>query len=82
MGRNTWGIVPRKSLADHNLLPVTWYFKFNRKLDCIIRKFKEQYCVREDVQNILSPEPLNPYYPVVQWETVMLVLIFQCIIGL
>ena len=33
------------------------------------------------VQNKLSPEPLRSYYTVVQWATVRLMLIFQCIIG-
>ena len=35
-----------------------------------------------NVQNILSPEPLDSYSPVVQLATVSLVLILHCIIGL
>ena len=40
------------------------------------------YSVRGVVQNILSLEPLNLYYPVVQWYTVGLIFILQFIIGL
>ena len=34
----------------------------------------------EDAQNRMSPEPLNLYSPVVQWATVSLMLILQCIL--
>ena len=44
--RDTWEIVLRKSVADHNVLPGTWSFKCKRKPDWTIRKFKAQYCVR------------------------------------
>ena len=30
----------------------------------------------------MSPKPLNSYYSVVQWATVRLMLILQCILGL
>ena len=56
-------------------------FKCKRKTDWKIRKFKAQYCVRGDFQKILSPKPPNLYYPVVQWATVRLLFILQCIIG-
>ena len=82
MIRDTWEIVLRKSVADKNVLPGIWYFKCKRKPDWTIRKFKERYCVRGDIQKLLSPKPLNSYSPVVQWATVRLMLIFQCILGL
>ena len=75
MRRVTWDIVSRKSVVDHNVIPGTWSFKFKRKPDWTTRKFKAQYCVREDVQNIMPPEPLNSYSPVVHWATVRLMLI-------
>ena len=65
MRRDTWDIVSRKSVDDHNVLPGTWYLKCKRTSDWTIRKLKAQYCVRGDVQKILSHEPLNLYYPVV-----------------
>ena len=59
MRRDTWEIVLRKSIADHNVLPGTWSFKCNSKPDWMINKFKAQYCVRGYIQKILSPEPRN-----------------------
>ena len=38
--------------------------------------------MRGDVHHILSPEPLNTYSPVVQWFTLILMLILKFIIGL
>ena len=66
MRRDTWEIVSRKSVADQNVLPGTWYFKCKRKPDWTIRKFKAQYCVRGDIQKRFSPKPLNSYSIVVQ----------------
>ena len=33
MRRDTWEIVLRKSVDDHNMLPGTWSFKCKRKSD-------------------------------------------------
>ena len=82
MRRDTWEIVSRKSVTDHNVLSGTWSFKCKRKPDWKIRKFKARYCVRGDIQKILSPKPLNSYSPVVQWATVRLMLTLRCILGL
>ena len=82
MRRDTWEIVLSKSVADHSVIPGTWSFKCKRKTDWKIRTFKVQYCVIGDIQNRLSPKPLNSYSPVVQWATVRLMLILQCILGL
>ena len=82
MRRDTWEIVSRKSVADNNVLPGTWYFKYKRKPDWTIRKFKTQYCVRGDIQKRFSPKPLNSYSTVVQRATVKLMLILQYILGL
>ena len=82
MRTHTWDIVSRKSFADKNFLPGTLSLKCKRKHDCTIREFKAQYCVRGDIQKILSPKPLNSYSPVVQWATVRLMLILKYILGL
>ena len=82
MGRDTWDIVSRKSVDDHNVLPGTWYLNCKKIPDWKIREFKARYCVRGDVQKRLSPKPLNLYYPVVQYATVMLMLVLQCILVL
>ena len=82
MIRDPWEIVSSNSVSDYNVLPGTFSLKCKRKPDCTIRKFKALYCVRGDDQKRLPPKPLNYYSPVVQWATVRLMLIFQCIIGL
>ena len=80
MKREAWDIVSRNLVSDHNVLPVTWYFKFKMKPGWTSRKFKALYYVRVDVQNRLSHQPLNSYSPVVQWYIVMFLLILQFII--
>ena len=70
--RKTWEIVSRKSVADNNVLPEKWSFKYKSKPDWKIRKFKARYFVRGDIQKQLYPKPLNSYSPVVQWATVRL----------
>ena len=82
MIRETWEDLPKKSVTDKLFFSGTWYFKYDRKPDWNICKFKAQYCVRGDPQKRISPEPLNPYSPVVQCSTVRLMLIYQCILGL
>ena len=72
MIRDTWEIFLRRSFADHNVLPGTWYFKCKRKHDWTISKFKSRYCVIGHVHKIMYPEPLDSYYPVVQLATVRL----------
>ena len=82
MRRDTREIVLRKSVTDHNVLPGTRSFKCKRKPDWRIRKFNPRYCVRRDIQNILSHKSLNSCSTVVQWSTVRLMFILQCILGL
>ena len=82
MRRYTWDNVSSKSVAYHNVLPGMWSFKCKSKTDWTIKKFKVLYCVRGDVQKRLSPEPLISYSPVVYWDIVRLMFIFQCTIGL
>ena len=82
MRKDTREIVSRKSVADHNVLTGTWSFKCKRKPDWKIRKFKARYYVRGDIQKILSPKPLNSYFPVFQWAAVRLMLTLKCILGL
>ena len=81
MRRETWEIVSSNSVADNNVLRVKFSFKCKRKHYRTIRKLMARYYVRGDVQQRLSPEPLNSYSSVVQWATLRLTLILQCIIG-
>ena len=55
--RDTWEIVSRYSVADHNVLPEKISFKFKSRHDWTISKFKALYCVRGSAQKRLSPEP-------------------------
>ena len=71
----------RKSVADNNMIPGTFYFKWKRKPDWTISKSKSKYSVRGNVQKRLSHKPLNLYSTVVQWDTVRLILILHCILG-
>ena len=48
MRRNTWEIVTRKSVGDHNFLSLTCSFKYNMENSWTISKFKVIYCVRVD----------------------------------
>ena len=80
MINNKWEIVSSNSIADHNVLPETCYFKCKRNPDWTIRIFKARYCVRGDIQKRLFPEPLNSYFLVVQWATARLMFILQCIL--
>ena len=48
----------------------------------MISKLKAQYFVRGDFQKRISLEPLNSYFPLVKWETVMLVFILCCSLSL
>ena len=73
--RETWEVVTSKSVAYHNVHPETWSFKCKRKPDWTIRKLKRQYFVRGDFQKIITPEPLDLYYAVVQWSKVISMLI-------
>ena len=57
-------------------------FKIKYEVWLQISKFKALYCAGGDLQNTLFTELLNLYYPVVQWDTVKLMLILQYIIGL
>ena len=68
-------------LPTNIMIPGTWSFKCKKKHDWKIRKFKARYYVIRDIQKRLSPKPLNSYYLVVQWATVRLMLILQCILG-
>ena len=74
---DTWKVVTSKSVSGQNVLPGTFSFKYNSKHYCTIIKSKAHYCLREYVQKILSPEPLNTYSQVVQWFTMRLLLIFS-----
>jgi hypothetical protein len=75
----TWDIVDRESWM--NVLPSTWAFKCKRYPDGTIKKFKGRFCVRGDRQ-IAGVDFFETFAPVVNWNTVRLLLVMSIILGL
>ena len=67
--KDTQYSVPRKSVADHRVLTVTWDFKYIMGPDLNTNKFKALYCLIWDSKKISSPELLSMYSMVVLWAT-------------
>ena len=82
MIKDTWEIFPKNSASNNNMLPVRWSFKCKSKTYWTISKFKVRYFVRGGVQGRTYIEPLNSYYPVLQWDKVRLIFIFRYILVL
>jgi len=76
---DAWTVVERKD--EMNVLPSTWAFKCKRYPDGLIKKFKARFCARGDKQ-IEGVDYFETYAPVVQWITVRLMLILECLLGL
>jgi hypothetical protein len=64
-----------------NVLPSTWAFKCKRYPDGRIKKFKARFCARGDRQKE-GIDYFETWSPVVQWQTVRLMMIFSSILGL
>ena len=76
---NAWDVVPRSN--EMNVLPSTWAFKLKRFPDGKIKKFKARFCARGDKQ-IEGVDYFETYAPVVQWTTVRLMIVLECLLGL
>lgn len=74
-----WDVVERTD--DMKVLPSTWAFKCKRFPDGLIKKFKARFCARGDFQKH-GIDYWETYAPVVQWITVRLLLILECLLGL
>ena len=74
-----WEVVERT--PEMNVLPSTWAFKCKRYPDGLIKKFKARFCARGDRQ-IKGADFFKTYVPVVQWTTVRLMLILECLLDL
>jgi hypothetical protein len=74
-----WELVRRTD--DMNVLPSTWAFKCKRYPDGRIKKFKARFCARGDRQKE-GIDFFETWSPVVQWQTVRLMMIFSSILGL
>jgi hypothetical protein len=64
-----------------NVLPSTWAFKVKRYPDGTVKKFKGRFCARGDKQ-IQGVDFFETYSPVVQWTTIRLMPVLECILGL
>ena len=47
-----------------------------------LQKYKARMCVRGDIQNKITTEPMNDYAPVVQWSAISMLLIMTYIVSL
>lgn len=74
-----WKLVRYESTM--NVLPSTWAFKCKRYPDGRIKKFKARFCARGDRQKE-GIDYFETWSPVVQWQTVRLMMIFSSILGL
>ena len=78
---DTWNVVERTD--DMKPLPVTWALRAKRYPDGLLKKMKARLCARGDLAEAgvhYFDESL--YAPVVQWTTVRILLILECILGL
>ena len=76
---DAWEVVEQTD--DMNVLPSTWAFKAKRFPDGLIKKFKARFCARGDKQ-IEGVDYFETYAPVVQWTTIRLMLILECVLDL
>ena len=64
-----------------NVLPGTWAFKCKGFPDGAVRKLKARFCVRGDRQK-KDVDYFKTFAPVINWNTVRLMLILSQVIGL
>jgi hypothetical protein len=74
-----WDIVERKDWM--NILPSTWAFKCKRYPDGDVRKLKARFCARGDCQ-IEGVDFFETYAPVVNWQTVRIMLVMSLLLQL
>jgi hypothetical protein len=78
-GKDLWIVV--ECTNKMNVLPSTWVFKLKRFPDGSAKKFKGCFCALGDKQ-IQGIDFFETYSPVVQWTTIRLMLILECVLGL
>jgi Reverse transcriptase (RNA-dependent DNA polymerase) len=77
--KDSWEVVDHEPWM--NVLPGTWAFKCKRYPDGSIRKLKARFCVRGDKQ-VEGVDFFDTYAPVVNWQTVRLMLVLSIMLGL
>jgi hypothetical protein len=76
---NCWTDVDRQPWM--NVLPCTWAFRCKRFPDGSVRKLKARFCARGDLQ-IEGVDYFETFAPVVNWQTIRLMLILSIVLGL
>jgi Reverse transcriptase (RNA-dependent DNA polymerase) len=76
---DSWEVVKRQGWM--NILPSTWAFHCKRFPDGTIRKLKARFCVTGDHQRE-GIDYFDTCAPVVNWQTVRLMLVLSTILGL
>ena len=74
-----WEVVDRE--YDMNVLRSTWAFKLKCYPDGLIKKFKDRFSARGDMQ-LEGIDFFDTYAPVVQWTTIRIILILEVLLGL
>ena len=77
--KDAWDVVEREDWM--NVLPGTWAFRCKRYPDGSVRKLKARFCARGDKQ-IQGVDFNDTWSPVVNWNTVRLLLILSQVLGL
>ncbi len=75
-----WTVVPFTNNII-NILPSTWAFKVKCYPDGSVKKFKGRFCAQGNKQ-IHGVDFFETYSSVVQWTTIQLILVLECILGL
>ena len=76
---NVWEVVDREPFMD--VIPVTWAYKIKRFPSGLVRKLKARLCVRGDLE-IENVHFWETFAPVVNWNTVRLLLVLSAQLGL
>lgn len=74
-----WDVIEREEWM--NVLPSNWAFRCKQFPDGTVRKLKARFCVRGDKQRE-GIDFFDTYAPVVNWQTVRLMLILSITLGL
>jgi hypothetical protein len=77
--KEAWEVVQQQDFM--NVLPGTWAFKCKRFPDGAVRKLKARFCVRGDRQK-KDVDYFETFAPVINWNTVRLMLILSQVMGL
>ena len=77
--KDAWDVVEREDWM--NVLPGTWTFRCKRYPDGSVRKLKARFCTRGDKQ-IQGIDFNDTWSPVLNWNTVRLLLILFHVLGL